>query len=99
MQMFAFLGWWRSLAGSVAGLGTGEELPSSHPGPGALQRHGRLPGLSQALLGSSRRMGWDLRWQGMLSMVICSCLLLHPIMSPRTRGWWAAQVSVDGTRD
>lgn len=61
MQMFPFLGWWKSLAASMTGLMTGKELNSSHPGLGAVRRRAMLTGLSQALLGSSKRMGWELR--------------------------------------
>lgn len=55
VQMFPFLGWWKSLAASVTGLMTGKELISSSRELGALQTHTMLVGLSQALL------GWELR--------------------------------------
>lgn len=61
MQMFPFLGWWKSLAASMMGLMTGKELISSRPGLGAVRRRAMLTGISQALLGSSKRMGWELR--------------------------------------
>lgn len=38
VQMFPFLGWWKSLVASVTGLMTGKELISSNPGLGTVWR-------------------------------------------------------------
>lgn len=44
MQIFPFLGWWKSLAASGTGPMTGKELISSRPGPGAVRRRVTLAG-------------------------------------------------------
>jgi len=59
--MFPFLGWQKSPAASLMGLMTSKELISFCPVLGTVWRHVVLAGLSQSLLGSSRRLVRELR--------------------------------------
>lgn len=83
VQMFPLPGWWKSLAASVAGLVTGKELLSFHPGPGACVEVWAAPWLKPSLAGQLLEDGLGVEvtvdaLSGNLLMVLCDVCCFIP---------------------